>query len=85
MADVYFHKNTPIPSEEPHSSHSSVSVRRFETVMTAQICFPSGKGPSLRQLSRQGPELEMPLLHLNEHEGENSAADEDEEEEVFLH
>ncbi|XP_029011938.1 solute carrier family 35 member C2 [Betta splendens] len=47
--------------------------------------YSRNKGPSLRQLSRKGPELEKPLLHLNEDEGENSAADEDEEQEIFLH
>lgn len=47
---------------------------------------PSDKGPSLRQLSRKGPELKMPLLRLNGDEGENSAADDDDEEqEVFMH
>lgn len=58
------------------------------TLMPILLFFLSDKGPSLRQLSRKGPELEMPLLHLNG-DGENSAADEcndeDEEQELFSH
>ncbi|XP_071783684.1 solute carrier family 35 member C2 [Centroberyx gerrardi] len=51
--------------------------------------YSKNKGPSLRQLSSKSPELELPLLRQNGHKGEDSAADEyndeDEEQEITLH
>ncbi|XP_047459467.1 solute carrier family 35 member C2 [Mugil cephalus] len=47
--------------------------------------YSKNKGPSLRQLPAKSPELELPLLWQNGDKGEDSAADEDEEEEVTLH
>ncbi|KAM3871659.1 solute carrier family 35 member C2-like [Diretmus argenteus] len=47
--------------------------------------YSKNKGPSLRQLSSKSPELELPLLRQNGHDGEDSAADEDEEQEITLH
>lgn len=47
--------------------------------------YSKNKGPSLRQLNSKSPELELPLLRQNGDEREDSAADEDEEQEITLH
>ncbi|XP_028264963.1 solute carrier family 35 member C2 [Parambassis ranga] len=46
--------------------------------------YSKNKGPSLRQLHGKSPELELPLLKSGD-KGEDSAADEDEEQEITLH
>lgn len=51
--------------------------------------YSKNKGPSLRQLSSKGPELELPLLRQNGDRGEDSTCDEyndeEEEQEITLH
>lgn len=47
--------------------------------------YSKNKGPSLRQLNSKSPEVELPLLWTNGDEGEELAADEDEEQEITLH
>ncbi|KAM9750915.1 solute carrier family 35 member C2-like isoform 1-T2 [Menidia menidia] len=47
--------------------------------------YSKSKGPSLRELSGKSSELEFPLLRLNGDRCEDSAADEEEEEEITLH
>ncbi|XP_020491007.1 solute carrier family 35 member C2 [Labrus bergylta] len=47
--------------------------------------YSKSKGHSLRQLNSKSPELELPLLRQNGGEIEDSAAEEDEEQEITLH
>lgn len=47
--------------------------------------YSRNKAPSLRPLSSKSPELELPLLRQGAERGEDSAADEEEEQEIVLH
>uniref|UniRef100_A0A3Q1FH39 Solute carrier family 35 member C2 n=1 Tax=Acanthochromis polyacanthus TaxID=80966 RepID=A0A3Q1FH39_9TELE len=47
--------------------------------------YSKNKGPSLRHLNTKSPELELPLLRQNGDKGDDSAADDDEEQEITLH
>nr|XP_015824243.2 solute carrier family 35 member C2 [Nothobranchius furzeri] len=53
--------------------------------VTLKIIYSKSKVPSVRQLTSKGSELEMPLLLQNDDKYEDSAADEDEEQEISLH
>ncbi|XP_074537532.1 solute carrier family 35 member C2-like [Halichoeres trimaculatus] len=47
--------------------------------------YSKNKGLSVRQLNSKSPELELPLLRQNGDDKDDSAADEDEEQEITLH
>ncbi|XP_071331693.1 solute carrier family 35 member C2 isoform X1 [Trachinotus anak] len=50
-----------------------------------KIYYSKNKIPSLRQLNSKSPELEVPLLQQTRDEAEDSAANEDEEQEITVH